>query len=137
MKVISIYSTKQAVSDGILIRVKDTESKEAGIKFPVYLSRGVFSKYVQVPAGFEDEQDETGRLFDILNMFRLAAKSCSGNYLEFHFLSLIPYNDIWEPNEICDSGGQLFRFIKLKATIQAHDVDDPSPAIFIVKPQED
>jgi len=137
MKVISVYSTKDAVADGVLVRVKDAESKETGIKFPVYLSQGVFSKYVQVPTGFENEQDQTGRLFDILNMFRHAARSCSGNYLEFHFLSLIPDNDNWESNEIFESGNRTYRLVKLKAIIQPQDFDDPSPAIFILKPSED
>ena len=78
---ISIYTTKQAVADGVLIRVDDSLSQEAGIEYPVYLSLGVFSKYVQVPAGYEDEQDSTGRLFDLLNTFVYAAKRCSGNFL--------------------------------------------------------
>ena len=52
-KVISVYTTKQAVADGVLIRVDDSRSQEAGIKYPVYLSLGVFTKYVQVPAGYE------------------------------------------------------------------------------------
>ena len=69
MKVISTYTTKEAVADGVLVRVKDTEPKEVGIRFPVYLSQGVFSKYVKVPAGYEAEQDENGCLCDILNTF--------------------------------------------------------------------
>ena len=132
MKVISTYTTKEAVSDGVLVRVKDVESKEAGIRFPVYLSQGVFSKYVQVPAGYEAEQDETGRLFDILNTFRYAAKRCSSSYLEFHFISHTPDVDNWEPNEIFTGGDRTYRFVKLKAIIQPQDFDDPSPAIFIL-----
>ena len=137
MKVISTYTTKEAVSDGVLVRVKDAESKEAGIRFPVYLSQGVFSKYVQVPTGYEAEQDETGRLFDILNTFRYAAKRCSGSYLEFHFITHTPDVDNWEPNEIFTGGDRTYRLVKLKAIIQPQDFDDPSPAIFILKPSED
>jgi len=40
---ISIYTTKQAVADGVLIRVNDALSKQMGIRYPVYLSLGVFS----------------------------------------------------------------------------------------------
>jgi len=137
MKVISTYTTKEAVSDGVLVRVKDAESKEAGIRFPVYLSQGVFSKYVKVPTGYEAEQDETGRLFDILNTFRYAAKRCSGSYLEFHFITHTPDVDNWEPNEIFTGGDRTYRLVKLKAIIQPQDFDDPSPAIFILKPSED
>src|SRR5665647_2951113 len=98
---ISIYTTKQAVADGVLIRVDDSLSQQAGIRYPVYLSLVVFSKYVQVPSGYEDEQNSTGRLCDILNTFIYAAKRCSNSFLEYQ------------------------------------DFDDPSPAIFILKPQED
>ena len=137
MKIISVYSTKDAVSDGVLIRVKVSESKAAGIRFPVYLSLGVFSKYVHVPNDYKGELDTTGRLFDILNTFRYAAKRCSGSYLEFHFITHTPDVNNWEPNEIFTGGDRTYRLVKLKAIIQPQDFDDPLPAIFILKPQED
>ena len=61
MKIISTYTTKEAVADGYLVRVADGESKEAGIKFPVYLTRAVWDKYVEVPKGMESEQNLSGR----------------------------------------------------------------------------
>ena len=134
---ISIYTTKQAVADGVLIRVDDSLSQEVGIKYPVYLSLGVFTKYVQVPDGYEDEQDSTGRLCDILNTFIYAAKRCSNSYLEYHFITHTPDVDNWEPNEVFTGGDRTYRLVKLKATIEGQDFDDPSPAIFILKPQED
>ena len=137
IKVISIYTTKEAVSDGVLVRVKVSESKAADIRFPVYLSLGVFSKYVHVPNDYKGELDTTGRLFDILNTFRYAAKRCSGSYLEFHFITHTLDVDNWEPNEIFTGGDRTYRLVKLKAIIQPQDFDDPLPAIFILKPQED
>jgi len=137
IKVISIYTTKEAVSDGVLVRVKVSESKAADIRFPVYLSLGVFSKYVHVPNDYKGELDTTGRLFDILNTFRYAAKRCSGSYLEFHFITHTPDVNNWEPNEIFTGGDRTYRLVKLKAIIQPQDFDDPSPAIFILKPSED
>ena len=74
MKIISTYTTKEAVADGTLVLVADSESKEAGIKYPVYLTRAVWDKYVEVPAGMESEQNLSGRLWDILWMFRFTAK---------------------------------------------------------------
>ena len=56
-EVIDTYSTKQAVEDGFLVRVDQKISKEAGIKYPVYLTRAVWDKYVEVPEGFEGVQD--------------------------------------------------------------------------------
>jgi len=134
---ISIYTTKQAVADGVLIRVDDSLSTQMGIRHPVYLSLGVFSKYVQVPAGYEDELDSTGRLCDILNTFIYAAKRCSNSYLEYHFITHTPDADNWEPNEVFTGGDRTYRLVKLKATIEGQDFDDPSPAIFILKLQED
>jgi hypothetical protein len=42
----------------------------------------------------------------------------------------------WEKNEKID-GDRLIRTVTLKAFITAQDFDDPSPAIFIMKPDED
>jgi len=77
-----------------------------GIRYPVYLSLGVFTKYVQVPAGHEDELDSTGRLCDILNTFIYAAKRCSNSYLEYHCITHTPDADNREPNEVF-AGGDL------------------------------
>ena len=119
MKIISVYSTKDAVSDGVLIRVKVSESKAAGIRFPVYLSLGVFSKYVHVPNVYKGELDTTSRLFDILNTFRYAAKRCSGSYLEFHFITHTPDIDNWEPNEIFTGGDRTYRLVSCQFDIVA------------------
>jgi len=117
--------------------VDDSLSTQMGIRFPLSLSLGVFSKYVQVSAGYEDELDSTGRLCDILNTFIYSAKRCSGSYLEYHFITHTPDADNWEPNEVFTGGDRTYRLVKLKATIEGQDFDDPSPAIFILKPQED
>jgi hypothetical protein len=137
MKVISLYTTKEAVADGMLIRVADADSQEAGIKYPVYLSRQVWQKYVKVPAAYTNEQDEKGRVWDILWMFMHAAKSCKSSCLEYHFICHIPNSGNWEAHESHTGADLTYRLVKLKATIQAQDFDDPNPAIFILKPQED
>ena len=136
MQVIFTYTTKEAVADGTLVRVSDYMSKECGIKYPVYLTRAVWDKYVKVPAGMEFEQDLSGRLWDILWMFRIAAKSCPGALLLFKLNCRLPDKGNWEKNERID-GERLTRTVTLKAFITAQDFDDPSPAIFIMKPDED
>ena len=136
MKIISTYTTKEAVEDGFLVRVADGQSKEAEIKYPVYLTRSVWDKYVEVPEGMEGEQDLTGRLWDILWMFRWAAKTNSSSLMMFKFDCRLPDRGDWEQNEKM-VGDRLMRTITLKAVIQAQDFDDPSPAIFIMKPQAD
>jgi hypothetical protein len=71
--VIVVYSRKQALEDGELVDVSQT-AREAGIRFPVALTRVVYERYVVVPAGVRG-QDESGRLWDILFMFRFALRS--------------------------------------------------------------
>jgi hypothetical protein len=53
---------------------------EAGIQFPVFITRGVFELCVAVPPGVSC-QDESGRLWDVVWMLRFAilrAKSTAG-----------------------------------------------------------
>jgi hypothetical protein len=139
-EVIDTYSTKQAVDDGFLVRVDQQISKEAGIKFPVYLTRAVWDKYVELPEGFEQEQDLDGRLWDVLFMFMFAARKCANQVLFYHLNVVLADKGDWEANEKLDpdlDGNRNMRLVTLKAVIQAQDFDDPSPAIFIMKPGED
>jgi len=137
-EIVSTYSTKEAVADGFLINVDANASKEAGIKFPVYLTRAVWDKYVEVPKGMEQIQNLSGRLWDVLYMFAFHARNVSSNYLQYVFTSCLPDEGNWEPNEKLETPeNRLNRLVTLKAVIQAQDFDDPSPAIFIMKPNED
>ena len=139
-EVIDTYSTKQAVEDGYLVRVDQKISKEAGIKYPIYLTRAVWDKYVELPEGFENVQDLDGRLWDILYMFMFAARSCNTSTLMYKLNVVLADKGDWEPNEKVDpdcKGNRTIRLVTLKSVIQAQDFDDPSPAIFIMKPSED
>src|ERR1019366_6309710 len=49
-EVISSYSRAQAIEDGVFVDVSAT-AKEAGIKFPVAMTRTVWGKYAEVPLG--------------------------------------------------------------------------------------
>jgi len=64
-KIISSYTRAEDVADGIQVRISPKLTKEAGIHFPVFLTRGVYDKYVVVPKAMA-RQDEEGRLWDIL-----------------------------------------------------------------------
>ena len=66
--VISRYTRAQAIEDGLFVDPGEM-AKEAGFKFPVALTRAVWEKYVTVPPGVIG-QDETGRLWDVLQMLR-------------------------------------------------------------------
>ena len=136
--VISTYTTKEAVADGFLVKVDTEASKEAGIKYPVYMSRAVWEKYVKVPQGMEGVQNLSGRLWDVLYMFAFKARNVSSDSLLFDFISFMPDAGNWDPNEKLETPENRFnRLVTLKAVVQAQDFDDPSLAIFIMKPDED
>ena len=131
------YTTKQAVDDGVLIKVDSGILAEIGIKFPVYLTDTVYRRYIEVPADFKDVQDESGRLFDVLYMFANSAKNTSDSILYYWFTCLLRKDATTQANEKKSGISKHHKDIKLKAVITAQDIDDVSPAIFIMLPSED
>jgi hypothetical protein len=82
------YSRAQAIADGMLVDVSGTpEAIEAGFKFPVAMTRTVWDRCVEVPAGVIG-QDVQGRLWDLLYMLRIAIQHGANRtdtvYLELH-----------------------------------------------------
>ena len=68
--IIYSYTRAQALADGVQVDVTTT-AREAGIRYPVFLTRAVFDRYVTVPPGVT-AQDEAGRLWDIVCLLRFA-----------------------------------------------------------------
>ena len=123
-EVIYSYTRAQAVADGVQVEVTKT-AQEAGIKFPVFLTRTVFDSFVAVPEGVNG-QDEAGRLWDILWMLR------------FGIIRSRPGCDrIPVALYVRNSDTMRLRLVKLIATCGPLDVDDPQPAITIMLPGED
>ena len=122
-KVIYAYTRAQAVADGFQVEVTAT-AKEAGILFPVFLTRAVYDAYVTVPPGVE-AQDEAGRLWDILTMLRFAIHKAQPDQDRLHF-ALYVRNDNRRP-----------KLVKLIATCGARDIDDPRAAITVMMPGEE
>jgi hypothetical protein len=121
-EVISVYTRAQALEDG-LVDVSEM-AKEAGIKFPVALTAAVYGQYVEVPEGITG-QDERGRLWDILWMFRCAAAKFDGSTLLFklyvrnHTRERLGSRDLVTLKAVCGPG------------------DTPDPVITIMLPEED
>ena len=122
--VISIYTRAQAIDDGFLVDVSDSsEYKELRFKFPIALTRAVWDRYVEVPAGVAC-QDSKGRLWDLLFMLRLAIwRSSGGDQIKF---SLHVRND--------NSAGTP-PLVALKAICNGGD--DGEPTITVLLPDED
>lgn len=121
--VIYSYTRKQAVADGVQVDVTKT-AKEAGITFPVFLTRTVFDAYVAVPSGVQ-HQDEAGRLWDLCWMLRFAILR-SQNHSDRVPVALYVRND-----------NHRAKLVKLIAQCGPLDIDDPQPAITVMLPDED
>jgi hypothetical protein len=121
--VIYSYTRSQAVADGFQVEVSKT-AREAGITFPVFLTRTVFDAYVAVPPGVTG-QDEAGRLWDVVWMLRLAARRTTAGKPRLVF-ALYVRND-----------NRAAKLVKLIATCGPLDIDDPQPAITVMMPDED
>jgi hypothetical protein len=122
-EIIYSYSRAQAIADGVQVEVTKT-AQEAGIKFPMFLTRAVFDNYVAVPDGVTG-QDEAGRLWDVVWMLRFAILKAQPGQTRLPF-ALYVRNDNRAP-----------RLIKLVAHCGALDMDDPQPAITVMMPDED
>jgi hypothetical protein len=77
------YSRADAIKDGVLIDASAT-AREAGIRYPVALTRAVWERCVAVPPGVVC-QDEAGRLWDVLWLLRCAIKGSSDGAREVGF----------------------------------------------------
>jgi hypothetical protein len=69
---IHAYSRADAIADGVLIDVSSV-AREAGIRYPVALTRAAWERCVTVPPGVVC-QDEAGRLWDVLWMLACAVR---------------------------------------------------------------
>ena len=120
--VIYAYSRSQAVADGVQVDVTKT-AQEAGIKFPMFLTRAVFDNYVAVPPDVSG-QDEAGRLWDLIWMTRFAILRSHGHTDRLP-VALYVRND-----------NHRAKLVKLIATCSALDIDDPQPALTLMMPEE-
>ena len=114
------YSRKQAIEDGVLIDVTDM-AKELGFKWPVAVTATVWNQYIVpqeelISAG----QSKEGRLWDVLNVLRIAAQQ---NGTEVFFkVTFLMENDRHE-------------VVRLKAV--SGPGDEGEPVITIMLPEED
>jgi hypothetical protein len=122
-KVVYAYTRSQAVADGFQVEVTDT-AREAGIRFPVFLTRAAFDAYVTVPPDVTG-QDEAGRLWDVVWMLRFAIRKAQTGQTRLPF-ALYVRNDNRRP-----------QLVKLVAMCGPLDMDDAQPAITIMMPDED
>jgi hypothetical protein len=118
------YTRAQAVADGVQVEVTKT-AQEAGLGFPVFLTRTVYDAYVSVPPNVS-AQDEAGRLWDIVWMLRFAILRKARPGVSRIPVALYVRND-----------DRTATLVKLIAVCGPLDIDDAQPAITVMMPDED
>lgn len=121
--VIYAYTRAHAIADGVLVDVSKLAA-EAGFKYPVAMTSAAWAGCVMVPEG-TDDQDETGRLWDVLNVLRFAIKGSE----EHRSASDIRFTVFVRTGEVTSED------IELKSICGPGD--DLSPVITIMLPNED
>ncbi len=114
------YSRKQAIEDGVLIDVTEM-AKDLGFKWPVAITSTVWNQYI-VPQEelISSGQSKEGRLWDVLNVLRIATGK-GGTEILFKVTFLME-NDRHE-------------VVRLKAVSGPGDKGEP--VITIMLPEED
>jgi hypothetical protein len=85
-EVIHTYSRRQAMDDGFLIDVSSM-AREAGITFPVAITAAAWADCVEwtdADSKRQTYQDESGRLWDVLWILKLAARR-GGSVIRYQF----------------------------------------------------
>lgn len=118
--IIYAYTRAQAIEDGVLVDVSKLAA-ETGFIVPVAITSVVHVKYVQVPPA-ADWQDETGRLWAILQMLRYAIQLFATQEGELLFSLQV-------------NNGNGARKVFLKA-LRGYD-DSGNPCLTIMLPEED
>jgi hypothetical protein len=121
--VIYSYTRKQAIADGAQVDVTNT-AQEAGIKFPMFMTRAVFENYVTIPPDVTG-QDEAGRTWDLVWMTRFAILRARPG-IDRIPVALYVRND-----------NQAAKLVKVIAVCGPLDIDNPAPAITLMMPGED
>ena len=141
-EVIYSYTRAQAIADGVLVDLSDPSFtfrpglpilKEAGIKFPVAMTSAAFARTVQDPDTDEPlppGQDVSGRLWDVLTVFKLYACRNNGDTL---FFPVSVQN--WERVNGERTARTKQETVNLKAVCGPGDT--PAPVITIMMPDED
>ena len=137
-ELLSVYLREQAIEDGVLVDCTqdlfDDLNRDAGVIFDVAMTHIVFERYVAVPKEFAGSQDIKGRYWDILFVFRRAAKQKQDfSELLFDLVCIPNGRGLWANECVALSPEQ--RLIRLKAV--AGPGDRGEPCITFMLPTED
>jgi hypothetical protein len=127
-EIIFQYTRQNMIDDGFLVEVPINLTQEAGFRFPVGILIEPWDDCVAwTDADSERQQvfqDQTGRLWDVLNMLRFSMRGRHSDTL-FFTVSRIPK----------DGQSTRPKNVRLKAVIGPGD--DPKPVITVMFPNQD
>ena len=120
-EVISTYTRKQAIEDGVLIDVTPM-AKEAGFKWHTAVTSGLWYDYI-IPSEelIKQAQSIEGRLWDVLNVLRMEVRNSQGAIINFKVIFLM--------------GDSKKKYVDLKCI--AGPGDKGEPVLTIMLPEED
>ncbi len=123
-EIIHTYTRKEAIEDGYQTKLEGENAKlakEAGYKYPVFITSGVLGLIEKAVASKKDYNDFTGVLWDILYMSRVAGHPLNNRTTEFKVI-------------ITGTGRQKEHTIYIE--VGPMDFDDPEPVLTIMLPEE-
>jgi hypothetical protein len=148
--VLSVYSRRQAIEDGILVDCEQapmSEMRRQLMKWPLAMTATAFHRYVwpiDEEADLPPGQSLEGRFWDVVWMFHAAVKgTVSARRIDpcnllFDFYCIVADTALW-PNEKFDptarSGPVGMRLVTLKAV--SGPGDDGDPVMTFMLPEED
>jgi hypothetical protein len=121
---IHCYTRRDALEDGFHIEVSNVAA-EAGIRYPMFLTRSVYERFVTVPPGASC-QDEAGRLWDVVWMLRYAIQKGPADAARLPIQLYVRNSNQKDPE-----------LVQLIAECGPLDFDDPRPAITVMLPGEE
>lgn len=130
--VISVYSWKQAVKDGVLHDVTEL-AREAGFIWPVAITTALKHKIEDIPKS-QSHQDYTGRLWDVLYMGHLKVMAVSRRQPDATECTYQIIMHHIEPD--AHNRNRLRKYIWLKIVIEATEPGG-EPCFVISLPDED
>jgi hypothetical protein len=87
-ELIFAYTRAEAIKDGVLVDVSKL-AQEAGFRYPVAMTAAVWETCVRVPGDIPG-RDESGRIWDLINVLRWLKLRVEVREQEFEFTLAIP-----------------------------------------------
>ena len=126
-EVIHYYTRAQALADGVLVDVTET-AREAGFRVPLALTAAAWDKAVawtDADSARQTQQDESGRLWDVIWMAYTTARRASGG-------CRVPFQVHAVPR-----GGRAIATRPMTLHMHLGPGDEGEPVITVMNPDED